>query len=188
LPVLSDVQYTPYIPTVNFMRTLEDIFVQDFHFDQTETYPWTSAKLLQQFGTNPENCYSLQNPVNIDTPYLRDSMIYNLLGHATKNNKFFDSFRIFDIGNVWKKNLGEKSDNNKTYANSFVNESFELGALVYEKSLNNWDNDTFLTTKSLLNPLLQRLGIDREITLQTTSHNHFHPKKQADIVLDGVVI
>lgn len=188
LPVLSDVQYTPYIPTVELMRTLEDIFVQDFCFDQTETYPWTSAKLLQQFGTNPENCYSLQNPVNIDTPFLRDNMIYNLLGYATKNNKFFDSFRIFDIANVWKKNLEEKSDNDKAYATSFVDESFELGALFYEKSLDTWNNDPFLTTKSLLTPLLQRLGIDKEITLQVTNHNHFHPKKQADIILDWVVV
>ncbi len=188
LPVLSDVQYTPYIPTVELMRTLEDLFVQDFCFDQTETYPWTSAKLLQQFGTNPEQCYSLQNPVNIDTPYLRDNMIYNLLGYAAKNSKFFDSFRIFDIGNIWYKDLEKKPKEHQTYANSFVHESFELWALVYEKSLENRDKDPFLTTKSLLAPLLQRLGIIWNITLQATNHNYFHPKKQADIVLDGVVI
>lgn len=188
LPVLSDVQYTPYIPTVDFMRTLEDIFIKDFHFDQTESYPWTSAKLLQQFGSTGENCYSLQNPVHVETPYLRDNMIYNLVGYASKNSKFFDSFRIFDIGNVWHKDLEKKSKDSKTYATSFVHESFELGALVYEKSLDNWNNDPFLITKSLLHPLLQRLGIVWEISLQATKHNHFHPKKQADILLGSIVI
>lgn len=188
LPVLSDVQYTPYIPTVDLARTLEDIFIKEFHFDQTETYPWTTAKLLQQFGTNPEHCYSLQNPVHIETPYLRDNMIYNLLGYAAKNSKFYDSFRIFDIGNIWKKDEEKKEKDSQTYANSFVNESFELGALVYEKSLNTWDKDPFLKIKSLLQPLLQRLDIMENISFKETHHQSFHPKKQADILLGSTVI
>lgn len=186
--VLSDIKYIPYTPIVELTRALEDIFIQDFHFDQTESYPWTNEKTLKQFGTDPEQCYSLQNPVNIDTPYLRDSMIYNLLGYAAKNSKFFDSFKIFDIGSVWHKNLAKKSDDDKRYAISLVNETLELGALVYEKSLNIWNNDPFLTIKSLLTPLLQRLEINETLSLQTTNHNYFHPKKQSDIILGWIVI
>ncbi len=187
-PVLSDVQYTPYIPTVDLVRTLEDIFIQEFHFDQTETYPWTTAKLLQQFGTNPEHCYSLQNPVHVETPYLRDNMIYNLLGYAAKNSKFFDSFRIFDIGNIWHKDLEKKSNESNTYATSFVHESLSLGVLMYEKSLTTWDKDPFLTVKSLLQPLIQRLGVTGTISLKETHHQSFHPKKQADILLGSTNI
>lgn len=188
LPVLSDVQYTPYIPSVGLVRSLEDIFVQDFHFDQTETYPWTSEKLLKQFGAKAEQCYSLQNPVHIEIPYLRDSMLYNLVGYAAKNSKFFDSFRIFDIWNVWHKNLEKKTKDSQTYATSFVHESLELGALVYEKSLNNWEKDSFLVVKSLLEPLMQRLWISEKISFQITEHQSFHPKKQSDIIVGTTVI
>ncbi len=188
LPVLSDIQYTPYTPATDLVRTLEDIFIQDFHFDQTETYPWTSAKLLQQFWTNTDQCYTLQNPVHIETPYLRNSMIYNLIWYAAKNSKFFDSFKIFDIGNIWDKTTKKESSDNKIYATSFVDETLELWAFVYEKSLNNWSNDPFLATKSLLHTVLQRLEIDWEITLQPTSHSSFHPKKQADILFGSTVI
>jgi len=188
LPVLGDIQYTPYIPTVDLIRKLEDIFVQDFHFDQTETYPWTSAKALQQFGKEADQFYSLQNSVNIDTPYLRDNMIYNLLWYATKNSKFFDNFKIFDIWNIWNKWSIKDNKKDKTYANSFVDESFELGALVYEKSLENWNHDPFLTAKSLLNPLMRRLDISGNISFATTNHTFFHPKKQADISIWNIVI
>lgn len=186
-PVLSDTQHTPYTPYVDLVRTLEDIFVQDFHFDQTETYPWTSEKLLKQFWKDISNYYSLQNPVHVETPYLRDAMIYNLLSHAAKNSKFFDSFRIFDIGNIWKKN-SDTWWSTTAYASSFVHESWKLWAFVYEKSLSNWDQDPFLATKSLLIPLLQRLWINGTLLFNATEENAFHPKKQATIFVgDGEI-
>jgi len=40
-----------------------------------------------------------------------------------------------------------------------------------------------LTTKSFLQPLLQRLGIAGNISFKETQHQSFHPKKQADILL-----
>lgn len=45
----------------------------------------------------------LQNPVNPEAPYMRNGMGYGLLSHTAKNSKFFDAFKIFDIGKVWKK-------------------------------------------------------------------------------------
>ena len=186
LPVLSDIQHTPYSPYVNLIRTLEDIFVQDFYFDQTETYPRISQKQLEQFWKNRDNCYSLQNPVHVDTPYLRDNMVYNLLAHVSKNSKFFDTFRIFDIGNIWQKK--ENSGETDKYASSFVDESLELWAFVYQKSITNWDTDPFLSIKSLLQPLLQRLGISGTLLFKANDSSSFHPKKQAIIFVGDIEI
>jgi len=36
-------------------------------------------------------------------PYLRGNMNYGLLEQVAKNSKFFDEFKIFDIGKVWNK-------------------------------------------------------------------------------------
>jgi phenylalanyl-tRNA synthetase beta subunit len=55
------------------------------------------------FELNKDNLYSLQNPVVPDCPWMRDSMVYNLLSLAAKNSKFFDEFKMFDIGRVRKK-------------------------------------------------------------------------------------
>jgi phenylalanyl-tRNA synthetase beta subunit len=120
-------------------------------------------------GSNPDQCYSLQNPINAETPYLRDAMIYNLLGYASKNGKFFDSFRIFDIGNVLSKTKEKKSNDKNIYATSFVHESLELGAMMYEKSINSRDKDPFLTMKSMISPLMHRLGIMGNITFKASS-------------------
>jgi phenylalanyl-tRNA synthetase beta subunit len=58
---------------------------------------------LKEFGKNKDICYELQNPVNPDAPYMRDDMVYGLLAHTAKNSKFFDTFKLFDIGKVWEK-------------------------------------------------------------------------------------
>jgi len=73
------------------------------NFDQVESYPWISDKTVSLFGLDKGVLYSLQNPVVLDAPYMRDSMVYNLLAFAAKNSKFFDEFRMFDIGRIRKK-------------------------------------------------------------------------------------
>lgn len=76
LPLLSTIANTPYVPMVSLIRKLEECVVQDFHMDQTETYPWISSKIAQEFAVNPSDLYEFQNPVNPEMPYLRDDMLY----------------------------------------------------------------------------------------------------------------
>lgn len=103
IPLLSDTAYTPYTEYVTIQRRLEDILVRTIGCDQTETYPRISGKALQEFDKDKDVCYMLQNPINPEAPYMRDDMIYGLLAHTAKNSKFFDSFKIFDIGKIWDK-------------------------------------------------------------------------------------
>lgn len=100
--ILSEIKDQKMGIDVQITRRLEEILVNVLHFDQSETYPWVSDRQLALFGKTADQALSLKNPLNPETPYLRDAMIYNLLEHAAKNSKFFDSCKIFDIGRVWK--------------------------------------------------------------------------------------
>ena len=179
---MSDIVYTPYSPEVQLQRNLEDILIQRFQCDQTETYPWVSEKILKQFGVHPQDCYSLQNPVNPETPYLRPDMIYNLLLHASKNAKFFDNFRIFDIGKTWIK--GNISTTTSPFARDSVQEDSHLGILLSTKNIDSRAHDPFLEGKSLLGELFSHLGIYQNPSFELTSFTHFHPKKQATIIIN----
>lgn len=77
--------------------------VEQLHFDQVETYPWTSEALIKQCGSDLSSLYQLQNPLNPEFPYMRDKMSYNLLPIAQKNSKFFENFKLFDIGKTRTK-------------------------------------------------------------------------------------
>ncbi len=184
--MMSNIEFVEYSPEVKMIRDIESVFVNNFRFDQIETYPRVGQKALKEFGSDAENCFDLQNSVNVDTPYLRDKMIYNLLTYVAKNNKFFDQFSIFDIWKIWNKQESKKSDWQLQYAKDFIKESWELGAFVYQKDIKSWEDDSFLMTKSLLKPLFKNLWIPQNFELEASNFEFFHPKKQADIIINGI--
>ena len=105
LPLLSNTEYTPYTEYVAIQRKLEDILTRTIGCNQCESYPWIGEKALQEFSRKKDNFYMLQNPVNPEAPYMRDDLIYGLLAYTAKNSKFFDSFKMFDIGKIWNKSV-----------------------------------------------------------------------------------
>jgi hypothetical protein len=61
----------------------------------------------------------LKNPIDTDKPYLRDDIDYIMINYVTKNCKFFDKFKLFDIGRIWSKKFDKKLEDAK-FANQFV--------------------------------------------------------------------
>jgi phenylalanyl-tRNA synthetase beta chain len=167
IPLNFEVSPTPYTPMIQLTRTLEDILIRNFHADQTETYPRVGEKTLELFGSSKENCYGLQNPVNPETPYLRDSMTYGLVNHIIKNHKFFDTCKIFDLGKVWNKNE-PKNNTSKKYASEFVQEAFELGVMLYQKDITSRDNDPILEAKNIVQTIAKQLDITHAIEYKAT--------------------
>ena len=187
LPLLSDTVYTPYTAYVAIQRQLEDILVRNIGCNQTETYPRIGEKALQELGRNKEHMYMLQNPVNPEAPYMRDDMVYGLLAHTAKNSKFFDSFRIFDIGKIRRKEAKAKKDSK--FASDFVDEQTQLGIMLYEKSINQWNHDPILEAKHIVKKISKELELGK-VTFEKSDTPRFrlHPKKQALIKIGDIVI
>jgi phenylalanyl-tRNA synthetase beta chain len=101
IPLLSKTEHIPYNEYVAIQRKIEDILVRNMGCNQVETYPRVSEKEIKELGGDTNVLYKLQNPVNPEKPYLRAGMHYELFAHTAKNSKFFDEFKIFDIGKVW---------------------------------------------------------------------------------------
>ncbi len=180
IPLLSDTTYTPYTDYVALQRNLEDILVRTIGCNQTETYPRISEKTLQEFWKQPEQMYMLQNPVNPEAPYMRDDLIYGLLTYTARNSKFFDNFKLFDIGNIRSKT--EKSSEKGEFASSFVNEQTQLGVMLYEKNIVQRDKDPLLEAKHIAKTIAKELEL-WALSFEKTEISHFHPKKQATIKL-----
>jgi phenylalanyl-tRNA synthetase beta subunit len=63
--------------------------------------------------------YRLKNPIDLEKPYMRNNLDYILINYIAKNSKFFEDFKIFDIGRVWSKNFA-KNDIKSKFADEFV--------------------------------------------------------------------
>ena len=182
-PLLAQLKNQAMSEEVTILRTVEEFMVEQMRFDQIETYPWAPESVMKQFGTDMENLYALQNPLNPEQPYLRDKLLYNFLGIAQKNSKFFDGFKIFDIGKVWNRTVPLRSHHLDTrYAEDHIGEDMILGLCIYQKNLENWHNDVILEMKGILSALIKHLGVRGKILLQQSDFDTFHPKKQAKIL------
>lgn len=147
-PLLAELKDQPMSEEVSILRSVEEFMVEQMRFDQVETYPWAVESVMKQFKSDFSDLYALQNPLNPECPYLRDKMLYNFLGIAQKNSKFFDSFKIFDIGKVRNRNTPLRSHNlDARYAEEKIAEDLTLGLCVYKKSIANWQEDTILEIK-----------------------------------------
>jgi len=185
LPLLTEMKYTAYTDYVALQRKLEDILVRTISCDQTETYPWISEKTLQEFGKNKDSMYSLQNPFNLDAPFLRDDMVYGLLSYTAKNSKFFDSCKLFDIGKIRSKQEEDKGQ--KIFASEFVHEETQLGAILYQKNIDQRNKDPVLEAKLLITTVAKELELGT-IHFEKSALSHYHPKKQARVKLGDTTI
>lgn len=187
IPLLSDTVYTPYTKYVAIQRHLEDILVRTIGCNQAETYPWISEKTLQEFDKDIHTLYMLQNPVNPEAPYMRDDMIYGLLPHTAKNSKFFDSFKIFDIGKTrtknWTNGLVNNNEIPSKFASGFVKEDMQLGVMIYQKNIDQRNKDPILEAKHIVKTIVKELELG-SISFEKTTLAQFHPKKQANILLE----
>jgi len=196
LPLLSKTEHTPYNDYVAIQRTLENILVRNIGCNQVETYPRISEKEIKELGGHADILYKLQNPVNPEKPYLRAGMHYELLNHTAKNSKFFDEFKIFDIGKVWNKKE-TKEERNKNinhivsetiqqgnFASNFVVEKTTIGIALYQKHITSREQDTLLKGKNIVKTILKELWITQNITRTPSNGDTYHPKKQATIEIE----
>ena len=180
----SDVSLPKTPSMVKLSRAIEESFVRDFEFDQVETYPWVDQKSLEIFGVDLNNLYGLKNPIDTDKPYLRDDIDYIMINYVTKNCKFFDEFRLFDLGRIWSKKYDVKNEKAK-FANEFVWERLKFAGMYYQKSTKTWEDDLLLLAKWDIDKLFATLGLSWEISYKKTDKKAYHPKKQWNILFNG---
>jgi phenylalanyl-tRNA synthetase beta subunit len=139
--------------------------------------------MVQSFGKNKEDFITLTNPVNPECPLLRDSFLYQFLGVASKNAKFFDEINYFDTGKIWTKNEPNNSISPE-FAASHLDEQLHVAFLMYKKSIKSWKEDTLLESKSVIDTLLHDCELNGKITYELTDFPYYHPKKQGKILFN----
>lgn len=187
IPLMNEITTVDYTPEVKTIRLLEDILVRNLWLQQTESYPWIGKKIAEQFWFSLADLYSLKNPITLDAPYLRPTLVTWLLPYIAKNCKFFDSFGLFDIWSVWERKH-TSSETSLHYASEFTWERKDLCILLYQKGITSWDKDLLLKAKEYTTIICKQLWLTDTIQFTPTQHAFYHPNKQADIVYHWICI
>lgn len=83
-------------------------------FYEIFTYPWINEKYIDAASLNKEDSIKLATPPSPEEAYLRSSLIPGMLEAISKNLRYFDSFKMFEMAQVFIKGEYHESSEDET--------------------------------------------------------------------------
>lgn len=83
-------------------------------FYEIFTYPWINEKYIAAASINKEVSIKLATPPSPEEAYLRSSLIPGMLEAISKNLRYFDSFKMFEMAQVFIKGEYHESSEDET--------------------------------------------------------------------------
>ena len=134
-------------------------------------------------GYSVDDYIELDNPVAKDRPYLRRSLLPNMLRTIEKNAREVDTIRVFEIGHVFHK------EEPGVYADEQGNELLPKQDALITIAISQKGNDTpFFTAATITQQLLQRVGIKSSRVVCESVDGWMHPGRSANIMVDEMLL
>ena len=143
-PIKGEIKVIPLDYLLKIEKELKN-FLVGYGFDEIYNYSFYGERIIELLKLKKEEHLEIVNPLNPDQQYLRISLIPKLLENSAKNFSFFEKFRIFEIGKVYRS-LNEKIDQPKF-----------LAGLILEKN-----KKIFFTLKGVIETILEKIGIEND--------------------------
>lgn len=84
-------------------RRLKEYLAYRCGFNEIFTYPWVDEKYLKAAKISEDNLVKLATPPAPELVNLRSSLIPGLIDKTIANLRYFDYFRLFEMGQVFEK-------------------------------------------------------------------------------------
>lgn len=88
-------------------RMVKNILASGLGMTEVYNYSFTEEKVIRKFGLDPAEHIKLKNSINKNLTHLRQSLIPGLVANISANQHFSDEVRIFEIGKIFFRELGE---------------------------------------------------------------------------------
>ena len=111
-------------------------------FYEIFTYPWINSKYIDAANINKDECIKLATPPSPEEAYLRVSLVPGMLEAISKNLRYFDNFKMFEMAQVFSKGEYHESSEDETLP---VHKKMLTGAIV-----GNNPKDIFYELKGVL--------------------------------------
>lgn len=168
----------PEAPTVSLQSApthTEKVFERNFKdalvsagCDEILTYSFYKKETAGAFGFSEAVHFSLQNPMNPDQQLFRSSLVPNALEKVKENLRYFDSVRVFEIGNAYTKGTDGAVEGKKMIA------AFETG------------EDSYVALKGRVESVFAGMRISGVSFVEATvAPGYFHKTRTADVVCRG---
>ncbi len=164
-------------------RKVRTILSQSLGFAETLNYSFVAPRLLELLGFNLSLHIELDNPIAKDRPYLRRTLLPNILELVEKNSHIRDNVRVYEIGKVFLKEepgqrVTEKSDE------LLPRQDVMLGLAYTGKN----DTTPFFTAAEAVTEIGRVLGAPFVLEPGIASGGHMHPGRCAKVMVGSVCV
>ena len=108
-------------------RRLKEYLSYRCGFNEIITYPWIDEKYIDAAGFDKSKMVMLATPPSPEQAYLRASLVPGLLEAISKNLRYFDEFRIYEMTEVFEKGEYHESSEDETLP---IHKNYLSGAIV----------------------------------------------------------
>lgn len=111
-----DIKHTHAIIQNKYLleRRIREYLANRCGFNEIITYPWIDEKYINASGINKDNAVRLATPPAPELSYLHSSLIPGILESISKNLRYFDNFKIFEMNQVFEKGEYHESSEDET--------------------------------------------------------------------------
>lgn len=162
-------------------RTIKDIFIRGLGFTEVLNYSFVSEQQLSSLGLSSEGYIRVKNPISKNATLMRQSLIPHLIENTKNNLRYFDDFRLFEIGRVYKNESG-KDEIFPGQKVMLPSQDKMLSGIYLEKS----NKAPFYGVKQAIETLLKNLNIVYNYGMKLPGNvPYVHPFRYVSIVVHG---
>ncbi len=159
-----------------FEREVKDILAHSFSMTEVSGYSFTGEDTLNALKINEDKELRLRNPLSIELDRLRRTIVPNIIHFIKYNQRFFDSFDLFELGRVYLKDDRKSAD--------LVTENFRVTGTVFMKKA---ETPIFFEAKAIAAGLIEKLRIKNYKLIPATDNlpPYAHPGRSMKIEVEG---
>ncbi len=161
-------------------RRLKEYLAFRCGFNEIYTHPWIHTKFINAAGIGLEDSVKLATPPAPELAYLRKSLVPGMLEAISKNLRYFDSFKMFEMTQIFEKGEYHESTEEELLP---IHRKFLTGCVVGKEP-----KELFYEIKGILEKMSEYCHMDN-ITLSKIEEVSWADKNAyLNIVYDNKII
>ena len=161
-------------------RRLKEYLSYRCGFNEIITYPWIDEKYIDAAGFDKSKMVMLATPPSPEQAYLRASLVPGLLEAISKNLRYFDEFRIYEMTEVFEKGEYHESSEDETLP---IHKNYLSGAIVKKDA-----KSAFYEIKGVIESMSSYVHMESLSFRPCESSSYLDKNAKLDIYLGDVLV
>ena len=149
-------------------------------FNEIFTYPWVDIKYINAASIDTNNLVKLATPPSPEEAYLRSSLVPGMLESISKNLRYFDSFKMYEMAQVFEKGVYHESSEDETLP---IHKKLLTGCIVGRDA-----KEIFYELKGVLEHICEYTHMEKISFKEGTKPSWADINAHLDIILNDEVI